>query len=286
MLALFASALPRPALELGIVHVNHGLRGREAERDARMVRETASRMNLPFYGVKLRSKPKPGQSLEEWAREKRYAAIEKARRGGKWDYAATAHTLDDQAETVLLRIARGTGISGLSGIHPRSGRVLRPVLGFTGEELEEAARLAGLEVAEDSTNLDTRFARNKVRRELMPALEKAFPGFKRHLAALARHARFASASREADIARRDGKDVYFPLGELRSLAEGEARRQVLNGLASARGGVRRITERHVEALCALAWAPAGAKVALPGEWEGVRERCAVRLRRLPEGGSK
>ena len=286
MMALFVSALPRPPLELGVIHVNHALRGAEAKRDADMVQEVARQLGLRFYCVQLRSKPKPGQSVEEWARERRYAAFEKTRREGGWDYVATAHTLDDQAETVLMRIARGTGIGGLSGIHPESGRVLRPVLDFTGDELGEAARLAGLRVVEDSSNLDTRFARNRIRHEVMPVIEKAFPGFKRHLAALARHARFSAAACAPDIAQRDGEDLYFPLGELRGLAEGEARRQVLRGLALVRGDARRITERHVEALCALSEAPVGARVALPGAWEGVRERSAVRLRKLPKGGQR
>lgn len=288
LLALLVSARPRPDLEVGVLHVHHGLRGADADADAAMARAVAASLGLPFRLSRLRAAPPRGESVEAWAREARYGALERARRSGGWDWVLTAHTLDDQAETLLLRIARGAGLDGLAGILPQSGRVLRPVLGFTGVELRQAAEACGLPWAEDATNRDHRFLRNRMRHEILPVLEQSFPGFTGHLGALARHARLASESRpRAPIAVEAGNTVYFPLGALCSLPEGAAREALRDGLRALKGELSRITERHVAALLALCDARVGATVALPGPWEGVREMGGVRLRpAAPEGGDR
>ncbi len=287
MLSLFLSALPRPRLVLGVAHIHHNLRGADADADAKAAGALARSLGLPFASARLRGRPPKGTSVEAWAREGRYAALERLRAEGGWDWIATAHTLDDQAETVLLRIARGAGLEGLAAVLPRAGRVLRPVLDFSGAELCGAARLCGMPVREDASNADRRFLRNRIRRDLLPFLDRSLPGFRRHLAALARHARLAAAAPgPADIAVREGETLYFPWGALRALGEGDARRQVRRGLKALRGDLGRITERHVDALVALRAARSGAVVALPGPWEGVRERGGLRLRPAPLRGGR
>ncbi len=277
LLALLMSARPRPDLVLGVAHVHHNLRGSEADRDEAAVAALAKALGLPFCKARLRGKPVRGESTEEWAREGRYAALERLRAKGSWDWVATAHSLDDQAETVLMRIARGTGIAGLSGIHPLSGRVVRPALGLTGAHLRQAAESCGLRWLEDSSNCDHRYLRNRVRQEALPALEAALPGISARLAALARLAREARPQAPPAIARLEGDAVYYECDALSGLAEGQGLELFREGLRTARGHLRRIAERHLRALWALRTARPGAEVALPGGWSGTREARGIRL---------
>jgi len=285
LLALLLSALPRPDLTLGVAHIHHNLRGEEADRDEAAVKALAKSLGLPFVRAKLRGKPTKGQSVEEWARMGRYAAIERLREKGGWDFVVTAHSLDDQAETVLMRIARGTGLHGLAGIRPLAKRVIRPVLGFTGVQLRLAAELCGLRYLEDSTNADRRFLRNRIRRDVLPALDHALPGFSRRLAALARLAGQAPPAADPSIASLENGAVYYECAALSALGEGQGLEALREGLRAVRGDLRRITERHLRALWALRGARPGGLVALPGGWIGARERAGIRLRAAtPEEG--
>ncbi len=284
LLALLLSARPRPGLTLGMAHVHHNLRGEEADRDAEAVAAAAKAMGLPFFMRKLPGKPARGQSTEEWAREGRYGALEAMRVRGGWDWVATAHTLDDQAETVLMRIARGTGIQGLAGIHPVAGRVVRPVLTFSGHQLREAAAACGLLWLEDSTNRDLRYLRNRVRHEVLPSLESALPGISRRLAALARLAREAAPLQVPKIAALQAGTLYYDAEALEGLGEGQALEAFRGGIREARGHLRGITERHLRALWALRALAPGGIVALPGGWEGTRDKDGIRIG--PASGSE
>jgi tRNA(Ile)-lysidine synthase len=196
--ALFCLLLELRA-DLGIVlsvaHVNHKLRGKESDEDERFVAELARQHALELY---VREAPVDGRSsseigseigsgkssgIEAAARELRYDFLRELAREGRVDKIATAHTLDDQAETVLLRIFRGTGIRGLAGIYPRIvfeeqgrefGEVLRPLLGFRRAELQEFLRERGQSWREDSSNRDTAFLRNRVRHRLLPIIGEEF----------------------------------------------------------------------------------------------------------------
>jgi tRNA(Ile)-lysidine synthase len=177
--------------ELGIVlsvaHVNHKLRGAESDEDERFVAELARQHGLDLHVCNgpvdgsLRSEG--GSGIEAAARELRYGFFRQLARAGLVAKIATAHTLDDQAETVLLRIFRGTGIRGLSGIHPRVvfeergrafGEVVRPLLGFRRTALTEFLRECGQAWREDSSNRDIAFLRNRVRHRLLPLIAKEF----------------------------------------------------------------------------------------------------------------
>lgn len=285
LLALLLSARPRPDLTLGVAHIHHNLRSEEADRDEAAVKVLAKSLELPFVRARLRGKPAKGQSVEEWARMGRYAAIERLREKGGWDFVVTAHSLDDQAETVLMRIARGTGLQGLAGIHPVVGQVVRPALGFTGVQLRQAADLCRLPYLEDSTNADQRFLRNRIRKQVLPALELALPGFSRRLAALARLAGQAPPAPGLSIASVENGAVYYECAALSALGEGQGLEALRLGLRAVRGDLRRITERHLRALWALCEARPGGLVALPGGWVGARERAGIRLRTAtPEEG--
>ncbi len=280
LLALFLSARPRPDLELGVAHVHHNLRGDEADRDLRAVRDLARSLGLPFASARLRGRPPQGESVEAWARAGRYASLEGLRKRGAWDLIATAHSLDDQAETVLLRIARGTGLQGLAGILQRNGRVVRPSLGLTGDELREAARACGLSYLEDSSNADRRFLRNRVRREVLPVAEAALPGFSRRLAALARLAAEASGGsvpKGPPVAALEADGLYYECADLAEWTDGEGLAALREGIRAARGHLGGLTERHLRALWSLRTCRPGAAVPLPGGWEGRVEGRRIRI---------
>ena len=160
-----------------VLHVEHGLRGAEALADAELVREFCEDKGLPFIceHVDVNVYAKNNKlSTEEAARKLRYAALEEKAEKLKADFILTAHHSDDQAETVLLKLLRGAGTEGLSGMQVRSGKILRPLLHLTREHLENYCALQNINYCYDSSNDDLHYTRNKIRRELLPYLEKNF----------------------------------------------------------------------------------------------------------------
>jgi tRNA(Ile)-lysidine synthase len=158
---------PGLGLTLHIAHVHHGLRP-EADDDARLVQALGERLGLPVHveRVAVRSGP-PWDGLEAEGRRARAEAVGAAR-------IATGHTADDQAETVLMRLLEGAGLRGLAGIPPRRGSVIRPLLEVRRSAIERHLRGRGLPWADDRTNRDRRFRRNRVRAELLPLLRARY----------------------------------------------------------------------------------------------------------------
>lgn len=205
---------------LSVVHFNHKLRGEDSERDEQFVANLALQHNLEFHcerGVVSEHARASGVSIETAAREMRYGFFRHLLREAKaptlsqnaregWgnhtslDKIATGHTLDDQAETVLMRLIRGSGLKGLGGIYPRivveddegdtCGEIIRPLLAFRRSELESYLKEIGQSWREDTTNSDTSFTRNRVRKLLVPLIEKEFnPAVAENIADLAEIAR-------------------------------------------------------------------------------------------------
>ena len=170
---------------LAIVHINHSLRGPEAERDAEYVRKLAARFSVPYY---LRQVDVPSfarvnkLSVEEAARDLRYQTLEALADSLKADKIALAHNANDQVETVILFLLRGTGKTGLSGMPPRRDCVVRPMLSSWRDQIEDYVSQQGLAFRTDSSNLKTLFLRNKIRLKLLPLLAKQYnQGIYRHL---------------------------------------------------------------------------------------------------------
>jgi len=195
-------ALAERSGELGLVlqvaHLHHGLRGAEADGDLEFARELAAGLGLPFHEARVDTAAearahvetgKPAEGIEETARRLRYAWFRQLMASGEVDAVATAHTLDDQAETVMGKFLRGAWMEGLSGIHPHvvfaEGRILRPLLGATRTQVEGYLNSLGQEWREDSSNRDAAFTRNRIRHELLPLLEGWNPRLKEHLAQMA-----------------------------------------------------------------------------------------------------
>jgi tRNA(Ile)-lysidine synthase len=259
-----------------VIHFNHHLRSTESDEDESFVRDLSSRYGIPFFRGEARvaeEARKRRRNLEATARELRYRFFLGLVRQGKVDKIATAHTLDDQAETVLLHILRGTGTRGLGGIHARlQSNVVRPFLNLTRAEIEEEIGKRNLRFRVDSTNHDMHFRRNKVRLELLPMLENEFnPEIKKLLSELANRSRDDEAyldlqarERAGAWRLREGGAEKISRHVLASMPPGLARRvlrQMVYGLGSNLAGV---TYRHVEALYRLALeSQSGKKLQLP-----------------------
>lgn len=183
--------------ELGITvsaaHLNHMIRGAEADRDEDFVRSLCESLKIPLT-VEREDVPalakKTGQSLELAARQARYGFFESKIPDG---LIATAHTASDQLETVLLNLTRGTGPDGLCGIPAVRGRIIRPLLSCTRAEIEDYCRENGLRFVTDSTNLSDDYTRNRLRHLVIPQLKEINPAVE---TAAARCAKFCSEERE------------------------------------------------------------------------------------------
>src|SRR5579871_5475431 len=180
-------ALACESRELGLVlhaaHLHHGLRGEEADGDQVFSKALAQKLEVPFHEARVdtaheaksnAASGKGAETLEEAARRLRYRWFRELMASGQIDAVATAHTLDDQAETVLAKFLRGAWTEGLSGISPLldfpQGRIVRPLLNTTRTEIEAYLKELGQEWREDSTNRQLTFTRNRIRHDLLPLL--------------------------------------------------------------------------------------------------------------------
>ncbi len=193
-------ALAERRAELGLVlhaaHLHHGLRGEEADGDLEFCRQLAAGLGVEFHHARVDVTAEAramGETVEEAARRVRYAWFRQLMAEGPLHAVATAHTLDDQAETVLAKFLRGAWTEGLSGIHPEvefaEGKILRPLLGVRRAEIEIYLTGLGQSWREDSTNQETMYTRNRIRLQLLPELENWNPQIREKLAQMAELAR-------------------------------------------------------------------------------------------------
>ena len=194
MLDLFVQLAKRTNIRLSVGHIDHQLRA-ESGDDAKFVEELCAEHELTYLSERVSTKKFAQEkklSLEMAARELRYEALERLRVAAGADLIATAHTLSDQAETVLLRLLRGAGLAGLAGIAEKRGKIVRPLLSFSRQNILEYAQQQKLWWREDKSNLDLSISRNRLRHENMPALASRFnPKLEATLARTARIAREA-----------------------------------------------------------------------------------------------
>jgi tRNA(Ile)-lysidine synthase len=271
--------------ELGIVlsmaHVNHKLRGEESDEDERFVAELARVHDLELHSLQGPLK-RADSGIEAAARKLRYDFFRRLACEGRVSKIATAHTLDDQAETVLLRLMRGTGLRGLSGIHPRLilekegrafGEVVRPLLGFRRTELDAFLRERNQTWREDSSNLDPVYLRNRVRHRVLPLLKENFgPAAVENLADLAEIARaeeehwnssHPEVRAQGHGASREAEKRSLAVAALLALPLAAQRRMVRGWLESG-GRDWSVSFRLIEEVLDLARGPAGRRLDLPG----------------------
>ncbi|BBL79615.1 tRNA(Ile)-lysidine synthase [Rubrobacter xylanophilus] len=249
-----------------VLHVDHGLRGEESRGDAGFVLELCRGLGLRCEVRRLRLEEGPG--LQERARRERYRlAGELADRLGA-SAVTVGHNADDVAETLLLNLARGSGLRGLSGIPPVRGKICRPLIERTRAEILEYLRGLGQGYRVDSTNLRPKYARNRVRLEVMPVLEELHPGAARNMARAAELVRedlavleelAAGMVREAE----GGAEVSIP--ELRKLPPALRRYAVRRAYAAVSPGAPPLSRRLVEGVLELARGGGGTRLLdLPG----------------------
>jgi tRNA(Ile)-lysidine synthase len=276
-------------------HLDHGLRPGSAA-DAAFCRALSARLGLPFRceraDVRSRAARERG-GLEQAARRERYSFLDRVRREVGASVIAVAHTRDDQAETLLLRLLRGAGARGLGGMRLRAGHIVRPLLEVSREEVLAHLTERGLDWREDPTNADMGHLRNRVRHELLPYLEARFnPALRRVLARTAGLLAEEDAHLEEEaqallrrIARVDGDVVALDRLALAQAPPAVARVAVRQALRRS-GGLAGVKAAHVEGILALAGSRGSPsrRLPLPGGRE-VRYRLGeLHLRHPPRLG--
>jgi len=246
----------------GLIHVNHLLRGADADLDEIFCRSLADRLGVPceVQRVDVGDQARAcGRSIEAVAHDARYAFFEEAAGRLGATLVATGHTLDDQAETVLMRVLRGAGSRGLSGIRPRLGRIIRPLLDCRKADLRRYLQERGEAFREDLSNVDVSIARNRVRHEVLPVVLRVAPGADRALARLARLAAEDEAwltgaaieNRAAVVLSDKGRVRELDAVELGTLPPALSRRLVRELAAEVRPAAA-LSAQHLEAVVDLA----------------------------------
>jgi tRNA(Ile)-lysidine synthase len=292
LLTLLAETRAELGFVLSVVHFNHRLRGKASDADEKFVAALAEKFGLTLHlgRADVSAKAKREKSnLEDAARRARYAFFRRLAEQGLFDAALTAHTMDDQAETVLAHILRGTGIAGLAGIHPSAQSVYRPLLDLRREELRKYLRGKKQTWREDTTNRDINRTRARMRKRLVPLLVKEFnPHAVEHLSGLAQRAleqalfmdRLAAQLFDQTVVR-DGPALRIPLAGLLNPAGSEQpensaalRNALLHQiLAQSKARSGQVSSVHLDAILRLArHGEKGKRLQLPGGVDVVREK--------------
>jgi tRNA(Ile)-lysidine synthase len=285
-----ASLRRRRGFRLVAAHLDHGLRPGSAD-DAAFCHSLCEALEVPFRGgsaqVRARAAREKG-GLEQAARRERYSFLRRVKEDEGARFVAVAHTLDDQAETLLLRLLRGAGATGLAGMRPRSGDLLRPLLAVSRARVVAHLRERGLAWREDPTNQDTALLRNRVRHELLPYLEARFnPRVREALARtaglLADEASHMAGEAEALVARiasRERGALVLDRKPLGAVPAAVARAAIRLALQQE-GGLQGVEQGHVERLLGLvrSRAPSGRRLMLPGGREAHFTHRQIRLER-------
>lgn len=258
-----------PGALAGIAHVNHRLRGEESEEDAAFVENLAAQFGVPFFGHRAAVPPEQRSgNLEQEARRERKAFFSRLIAEGNAERVALGHTRDDQAETVLFRLLRGSGPTGLAGILPRTSEgLIRPMLDVRRAEVHAYLLERNIPWREDSSNQSSRFARNRIRQTLLPALERSWnPNLTETLAHLADVSYEEERWWAAEVDRRaesflvtPGAVEFPPAGHPRALL----RRLIRRAAKLAKGNLHQLDFRHIEQVADLAQSGSG-RVAIPG----------------------
>lgn len=291
---------PGLGFSLAVAHLNHRIRGAEGDADEDFVRRLSADLGLQCVceTIEVREQAaRAKRNLEELAREKRYEFLGRAARATGANRIAAGHTLNDQAETVLFRMIRGSGVEGLSAIHPVvGGTVIRPLLECSRDFILEYLRRKGAGYREDSTNRDLRHARNRIRLELVPYLEKHLnPRLIETLSREARQSREMWSFMEAEARRaletsrrRSGEDVVVELGPFSALHPALQQHVVRLALKECLGSIRGLTSRHLEAVLTLCRsAQSGDEIRILRGGVAIRQfdTLVLRKRPAPEGPS-
>lgn len=255
LLDILAYLRPKYNFKLHIAHVNYGLRGKDSLADEKFVRDLANKYNIPL--AVIRPKINFQNKSEDNLRKIRYDFFEKLRHKIKFDCIAVAHTKDDQAETVLMRIIRGTGLRGMRAMQFRNGNIVRPMLEISRKEILDYLKGRNMAYRTDRTNSNTKILRNRVRLDLIPHLEKNFnPSIKNALATLAKNAseEYTYMSRQAEIilkkiVKKDNeKGLNFKASQFQKLAPAIQGEFLCQAIEKIKNSLEDIEFTHIEEL--------------------------------------
>jgi tRNA(Ile)-lysidine synthase len=251
-------------LNIGLIvaHLNHGLRPKEDERETEFVANLSRSLNLTLAHDKVDNLTKAhGSSIEEKAREIRYRFLEKVLDEYQAQKAALGHNMNDQAETVLMHFLRGAGPTGLSGIPPiRQKRFIRPLIDITRDEIHTYLKQKDISFMMDSSNLEKRYLRNKLRLELIPLLLNYQPRLIEHLGELASLCRQEDQFMEEEAKKglqmvtldSSGHSLELSLDTFKGLSTPLRYRIIRQAIKQVKGDLRRIDIGHIKAIIDLA----------------------------------
>ena len=269
------------SLSLTAVHFEHGIRGEESLRDMEFVRELCEEYNIPLklYRENVPAKAKElSMTIEEAGRYLRYEAFDKELKEEGADAIAVAHHLNDQAETVLFNMARGSGIKGISGISPSRGRIIRPLLSVSRTCIEAYLNDIGQTYCVDSTNFDTTYSRNGIRAVVVPELERIVNGAAEHIACVADELREAdeyigmAADRVYGEAVQNGRLLIEVLYNEPAIIRRYVVRKLLADIYTTHKDLEAV---HVEEVLSLCDKQSGRSVSLPKGITARREGDAI-----------
>lgn len=281
--------------ELLAVHVEHGLRGQESLGDAQFTKQLCERLGVPCRIVTAQVKERAqaeGLSLEEAGRSERYRIFEKVSEEWGADRIAVAHNRNDQAETVLWNLVRGSGVKGLGGIRPVRDRIIRPLLFTERAEIERILCQAGISWRTDRTNLEREYTRNRIRLSILPQMEQELNAQSvLHIAQAAgrlqklqdylerQTGRAAEKCLFADGERRGVRMILEPFLEQEELIQEELLKRAL-ALCRGGDGLKNIGSVHLQMLLELAQMDCGKECHLPGQIKAVRENGILRFKQM------
>jgi tRNA(Ile)-lysidine synthase len=274
-------------LTLKAVHVHHGLRGREADRDSEYAKELSQSLGVPFSCTHVDAAGYAREhrmSVEEAGRHLRYEIFEKERIEFDGNKIAVAHHADDQAETILYHLFRGTGLKGMGGIRPMRDRIVRPLLSVSKEEILAYLKEKGISYCEDSTNAHTDYARNRIRGFLLPKIREQIntraseniihagemaAKADEYLEKQAENFLKGCGTQETD---ESGRFTAYAVEAEKLLKEDDIIKTyvIRSMIRSVKASMKDITMTHVESATALLSAPQGKQVDLPGGLLAVR----------------
>lgn len=257
------------------VHVHHGIRGAEADRDAAFCSDTCLRLGVACRVEKVDAPAfgdAHGMGLEEAARTLRYDVLTRLAEETDGTLIATAHSADDNLETVLFRLARGTALDGLCGIPPVRGNIIRPLLGCGADDIRDYCRAANLPYVTDSTNTDTSYTRNYIREEITPLLKKISGAPHEAVGRLC-----ASLRADADCLHKAAMDALadaaeacrVPLDRVASLHDAVLSRCIVILYENAKGTRRDLTAAQIGDVMRAVRAGGFSRVSLPGNMTAV-----------------
>ena len=260
MLHLLHAMGEQGGFQVAAAHFNHRLRGEESERDEAFVRQRCGQWHIPLTvgsGDVAAQAARQGAGVEETARAMRYAFLQKAAEEAGACRIATAHNADDNAETLLLHLIRGTGLQGLTGIPPRRGEIVRPLLTVSRAEITDYLERQGIDYVEDSSNTDQSYTRNYLRCQVMPLLRACNPRLIEHMGQTIGYLRCdndylnAQAYRACQAARWAEDDLVIEASVIAALPNAVAPRAVRRLLEMMGDGETNCSAAHLNAVVEL-----------------------------------